>query len=101
MIVEFDVCVCRCYASAKMENLPSCLQECWELLSSEPFFLLLSNLTGLCLHDLAAKDEDSKIESQCKETDAEKEEKRNHTEGQSSSNSLAKKKNKGERIFFL
>ncbi|XP_062869024.1 prolyl 3-hydroxylase OGFOD1 [Trichomycterus rosablanca] len=88
----------RSYTSAKLESLPSCLKECWELLSSEPFFLLLSNLTGLSLHYLAAKDEDSETESHCEESDAEKGEgKRNDTDGQSTStvSSLTTENNKG------
>ncbi|MCJ8737294.1 hypothetical protein PDJAM_G00022380 [Pangasius djambal] len=52
----------RCYARAQLQNLPSCLKECWDLLSSEAFFLLLSNLTGLSLHALAPGDDDSDSE---------------------------------------
>ncbi|XP_076880030.1 prolyl 3-hydroxylase OGFOD1 [Brachyhypopomus gauderio] len=47
----------RCYASAELQSVPACLKECWEFLSSEPLFLLLSNLTGLSLHYLAVRDE--------------------------------------------
>ncbi|XP_053094078.1 prolyl 3-hydroxylase OGFOD1 [Pangasianodon hypophthalmus] len=54
----------RCYARAQLQNLPSCLKECWDLLSSEAFFLLLSNLTGLSLHALAAGDDESDSEGQ-------------------------------------
>ncbi|XP_027007841.2 prolyl 3-hydroxylase OGFOD1 [Tachysurus fulvidraco] len=54
----------RCYARAQLQNLPSCLKECWDLLMSEAFFLLLSNLTGLSLHALAAGDEESDSEGQ-------------------------------------
>ncbi|KAF7703427.1 prolyl 3-hydroxylase OGFOD1 [Silurus meridionalis] len=49
----------RCYARAQLQNLPSCLKECWDLVSSEAFFLLLSNLTGLSLHALAPADDES------------------------------------------
>lgn len=48
----------RCYERAKGE-LPDVLKSCMELLKSEAFFLLLSNLTGLKLHFLAANNEES------------------------------------------
>ncbi|KAM9302053.1 prolyl 3-hydroxylase OGFOD1 [Gastrophryne carolinensis] len=48
----------RCYNRAK-GDLPEALTSCMELLKSEAFFLLLSNLTGLKLHFLAASNEDS------------------------------------------
>ncbi|KAM9460902.1 prolyl 3-hydroxylase OGFOD1 [Clarias gariepinus] len=54
----------RCYARAQQQNLPSCVKECWDLLSSEAFFLLLSNMTGLKLHALAAGDDESDTEEQ-------------------------------------
>ncbi|XP_053491220.1 prolyl 3-hydroxylase OGFOD1 [Ictalurus furcatus] len=54
----------RCYARAQLQSLPSCLKECWDLLSSEAFFLLLSNLTGLSLHALAPGDDESDSEGQ-------------------------------------
>uniref|UniRef100_A0A673MYX5 Prolyl 3-hydroxylase OGFOD1 n=1 Tax=Sinocyclocheilus rhinocerous TaxID=307959 RepID=A0A673MYX5_9TELE len=47
----------RCYGCVDMQSVPSCVQECWELLSSESFFILLSNLTGLRLHYLYGKSE--------------------------------------------
>lgn len=43
---------------ASLGNLPQCVRECWELLHSEAFFLLLSNFTGLRLHYLCPDDED-------------------------------------------
>ncbi|KAM6979800.1 prolyl 3-hydroxylase OGFOD1 [Aplochiton taeniatus] len=49
----------RNYEVAVLEALPQCVTECWEVLHSEPFFLLLSNLTGLRLHYLCPSDEDS------------------------------------------
>ncbi|XP_069822069.1 prolyl 3-hydroxylase OGFOD1 [Dendropsophus ebraccatus] len=48
----------RCYKRAKGE-LPDALSACMDLLKSEAFFLLLSNLTGLKLHFLAPDNEDS------------------------------------------
>ncbi|XP_006641490.1 prolyl 3-hydroxylase OGFOD1 [Lepisosteus oculatus] len=48
----------RCYRLAEEAVLPSCVSQCWELLSSEPFFLLLSNFTGLKLHFLASGSEE-------------------------------------------
>ncbi|CAM4522353.1 unnamed protein product [Leuciscus chuanchicus] len=49
----------RCYGCAVMQSFPTCVQECWELLSSEPFFILLSNLTGLSLHYLCINEDES------------------------------------------
>lgn len=43
---------------ASLDNLPQCVRECWELLHSEAFFLLLSNFTGLRLHYLCPDDDD-------------------------------------------
>ncbi|XP_018410919.1 PREDICTED: prolyl 3-hydroxylase OGFOD1 isoform X2 [Nanorana parkeri] len=40
-------------------DLPDVLRSCMELLKSEAFFLLLSNLTGLKLHFLAASNDES------------------------------------------
>ncbi|KAK1798247.1 hypothetical protein P4O66_006644 [Electrophorus voltai] len=77
----------RCYASAELQSVPACLKECWELLSSEPFFLLLSNLTGLSLHYLAERD------SEDGEQDAE--EKNTGGPDTSSTSSPAEKKDKG------
>uniref|UniRef100_A0AAR2M2P1 Prolyl 4-hydroxylase alpha subunit domain-containing protein n=1 Tax=Pygocentrus nattereri TaxID=42514 RepID=A0AAR2M2P1_PYGNA len=86
----------RCYAHAELQSLPACLKECWDLLSSEPFFLLLSNLTGLSLHYLAVGDEENESDSQGDESDAEKEE-RNNQEGQGTSSAASsnEKQDKG------
>uniref|UniRef100_A0A8C5PS26 Prolyl 3-hydroxylase OGFOD1 n=1 Tax=Leptobrachium leishanense TaxID=445787 RepID=A0A8C5PS26_9ANUR len=46
----------RCYQKAK-GDLPEAIRGCMELLRSEAFFLLLSNLTGLSLHFLNKNDE--------------------------------------------
>lgn len=43
---------------ASLGNLPPCVRECWELLHSEAFFLLLSNFTGLRLHYLCPDDDE-------------------------------------------
>uniref|UniRef100_A0A8C1SC41 2-oxoglutarate and iron-dependent oxygenase domain containing 1 n=1 Tax=Cyprinus carpio TaxID=7962 RepID=A0A8C1SC41_CYPCA len=59
----------RCYGCANMQSLPSCVQECWELLSSESFFMLLSNLTGLCLHYLCGDEDESENEDGKNETE--------------------------------
>ncbi|KAJ8335591.1 hypothetical protein SKAU_G00389330 [Synaphobranchus kaupii] len=48
----------RCYERADTQDLPPCVSACWELLSSESFFLLLSNFTGLKLHFLASGSDD-------------------------------------------
>uniref|UniRef100_A0A3Q2CGW9 2-oxoglutarate and iron-dependent oxygenase domain containing 1 n=1 Tax=Cyprinodon variegatus TaxID=28743 RepID=A0A3Q2CGW9_CYPVA len=48
----------KCYESASLDSLPECVNECWELLRSEAFFLLLSNFTGLHLHYLCPADEE-------------------------------------------
>lgn len=52
----------RCYSCADLQSIPSCVQECWELLSSEAFFILLSNLTGLSLHYLCTNEDDGENE---------------------------------------
>lgn len=43
---------------ASLDTLPQCVGECWELLRSESFFLLLSNFTGLQLHYLCPADDE-------------------------------------------
>ncbi|XP_066503574.1 prolyl 3-hydroxylase OGFOD1 [Hoplias malabaricus] len=83
----------RCYSYAEPKEMPSCLKECWDFFSSEPFFLLLSNLTGLSLHYLAEGGEESGSEKNSEESDAE-EEINNPGLGTSASSS-AEKKNKG------
>ncbi|KAM9410289.1 prolyl 3-hydroxylase OGFOD1 [Pholidichthys leucotaenia] len=50
----------RCYEVASLDSLPHCVSACWELLHSEAFFLLLSNVTGLRLHYLCPVDDDEK-----------------------------------------
>lgn len=61
---------CRHYEYAELSSLPQCVQECWQLFSSEAFFVLLSNLTGLKLHPLAS-DNDSEDDSEDSEDDEE------------------------------
>ncbi|XP_068115951.1 prolyl 3-hydroxylase OGFOD1 [Hyperolius riggenbachi] len=53
----------RCYKRAE-GDLPEALKSCMELLKSEAFFLLLSNLSGLKLHFLAANNEESDDEEE-------------------------------------
>lgn len=98
------VTVFRCYGCADMQSFPSCVQECWELLSSEPFFILLSNLTGLSLHYLCMNEdesEDGKSETENKDGEG------NTQAGGSSADasaSSAEKKDKGDQcahVFFL
>ncbi|KAE8608210.1 hypothetical protein XENTR_v10011431 [Xenopus tropicalis] len=48
----------RCYERAH-GDFPAVIGSCMELLRSEAFFLLLSNLTGLKLHFLASNNEES------------------------------------------
>uniref|UniRef100_A0A672P796 Prolyl 3-hydroxylase OGFOD1 n=1 Tax=Sinocyclocheilus grahami TaxID=75366 RepID=A0A672P796_SINGR len=57
------------YGRADMQSVPSCVQECWELLSSESFFILLSNLTGLRLHYLCGDEDESENEDGKSETE--------------------------------
>uniref|UniRef100_A0A8C2EJK2 2-oxoglutarate and iron-dependent oxygenase domain containing 1 n=1 Tax=Cyprinus carpio TaxID=7962 RepID=A0A8C2EJK2_CYPCA len=59
----------RCYGCVDMQSVPSCVQECWELLSSESFFILLSNLTGLRLHYLCGDEDESENEDGKSETE--------------------------------
>ncbi|KAF4082779.1 hypothetical protein AMELA_G00131490 [Ameiurus melas] len=99
----------RCYARAQLQNLPSCLKECWDLLSSEAFFLLLSNLTGLSLHALAPGDDESDSEGQEGQSEGQegqsdtdnREDEFNDPDGQGSSgtsSSTEKEKNKGPPV---
>lgn len=44
---------CRHYEVMEQTTMPSVVQECLQLLQSEAMFLILSNLTGLRLHELA------------------------------------------------
>ncbi|KAL2089244.1 hypothetical protein ACEWY4_016143 [Coilia grayii] len=62
------------YEYAELCSLPLCVQECWELLSSEAFFLLLSNLSGLKLHPLAENNESSDDEDEGDDDDEEEDE---------------------------
>lgn len=103
------MCVCRCYARAQLQNLPSCLKECWDLLSSEAFFLLLSNLTGLSLHALATGEDESDGEGQDGQSEGQDgqsntdngEDERNDPDGQGpSSTSSTEKKTKGGQTFL-
>ena len=56
---------------ASLETIPSCVSECWELLCSEAFFLLLSNFTGLRLHYLCPSDEEDEDEDRENEEEEE------------------------------
>lgn len=51
---------------ADLDSLPPCVKDCWELLHSEAFFLLLSNFTGLRLHFLCPADDDDEKEKEAK-----------------------------------
>ncbi|KAK5873922.1 hypothetical protein PBY51_018920 [Eleginops maclovinus] len=57
----------RCYEAASLDTLPECVSECWELLRSEAFFLLLSNFTGLRLHYLCPADDEDDDKDEGKE----------------------------------
>ncbi|XP_051505625.1 prolyl 3-hydroxylase OGFOD1-like [Myxocyprinus asiaticus] len=91
----------RCYSCADMQNVPSCLKECWELLSSEPFFILLSNLTGLRLHYLAQCDDEDESDDEKSDTENEDEERSTQAEGSScaADASSAEKKAKGPPTY--
>ncbi|XP_065123640.1 prolyl 3-hydroxylase OGFOD1 [Paramisgurnus dabryanus] len=89
----------RSFGCADMQTVPSCVKECWELLSSEPFFILLSNMTGLHLHFLAqSNDDDDESEDEKREPEN-GDEGNTHAEGCSSTTetetSSAEKKPKG------
>ncbi|XP_040925978.1 prolyl 3-hydroxylase OGFOD1 isoform X2 [Betta splendens] len=77
----------RCYEVASLETLPPCVSACWELLSSEAFFLLLSNFTGLRLHYLCPADDDDDDEDD-EEKDKDKN-KREHEGGEEATGSSA------------
>lgn len=102
--VLMTVTVFRCYGCADMQSFPTCVQECWELLSSEPFFILLSNLTGLSLHYLCINEDESEDgKSETENRDGEE----NTQAGGSSADadaSSAEKKDKGDQrvhVLFL
>lgn len=59
---------------ADLDSLPPCVKDCWELLHSEAFFLLLSNFTGLSLHFLCPADDDDDEDDGEKEKEAKAEE---------------------------
>lgn len=48
-----------CYALASISSLPSSLKELNDLFHSEAMFLILSNMTGLKLHELVTEESDS------------------------------------------
>ena len=48
----------RCYQQADTDKLPEVISTCMTLFKSDAMFLLLSNLTGLKLHELAAASSD-------------------------------------------
>ena len=52
----------RKYEVAVEDTLPESVKECLNLLTSDAVFLILSNLTGLKLHPLAADDDQSDSE---------------------------------------
>jgi len=66
------LCPFRCYEAASMNTLPQCVSACWELLSSEAFFLLLSNFTGLRLHYLCPADDDDENKDEEKKDEEKK-----------------------------
>lgn len=105
--VLMAVTVFRCYGCADMQSVPSCVQECWELLSSESFFILLSNLTGLCLHYLCgdedkSENEDGKSETENGDGEGNTQASASNTDADASS---TEKKDKGNNqrvhLFFL
>jgi len=49
----------RQYEVGNTPTWPSIVQECMDLLSSEAMFLILSNITGLTLHELAVEKEET------------------------------------------
>ncbi|KAI1890001.1 hypothetical protein AGOR_G00168710 [Albula goreensis] len=81
----------RCYERAELQSLPQCVSDCWELLSSEAFFLLLSNFTGLKLHFLASSSDDEE-EDDDEEEEEEEDEENEAAEGSSSGDPAAGKK---------
>ncbi|XP_049329648.1 prolyl 3-hydroxylase OGFOD1 [Astyanax mexicanus] len=83
----------RCYSRLQVGSMEVCVRECWDLFSSEPFFLLLSNLTGLALHHLAPQDPQS--DGSDRET---AEEEGDDPAGQGPSTSSPQKKNKGPPV---
>ncbi|XP_064626041.1 prolyl 3-hydroxylase OGFOD1-like [Lineus longissimus] len=54
----------RNYSAADQTDLPDILNQCLEFFQSDAMFLILSNLTGLSLHELAANSDSSNSESE-------------------------------------
>ena len=54
----------RCYYEANKDTCPAILKSCLDLLQSDALFLVLSNLTGLKLHELAGSDSESSSDSE-------------------------------------
>ena len=55
---------CRNYHKAQEEDQPEIIQQCLEFFQSEAMFLILSNLTGLKLHELAPNNDSSDEEEE-------------------------------------
>ena len=86
--------LCRCYFDAEQTSLPSQVKECVELFQSDAMFLLLSNLTGLKLHELAcssSEDNDSEPDDSGGKEDGKKTASSNGSGG-STSNSVERLK---------
>ncbi|XP_030620927.1 prolyl 3-hydroxylase OGFOD1 [Chanos chanos] len=89
----------RCYSHAEMQSLPEIVKECFDVLSSEPFFILLSNFTGLSLHylvsdgkeDEGSEREDGGSDVENKEKQDAVDEEENTSEATTSSSSVEKK----------
>ena len=60
---------CRCYFEATNESCPSIVKSCVDLFHSDAVFLVLSNLTGLKLHELAGSDSESNSDGETQQRD--------------------------------
>lgn len=54
----------RCYYEANKESCPAIVKSCLDLIHSDALFLILSNLTGLKLHELADSNAETSSDSE-------------------------------------
>ncbi|XP_077981360.1 prolyl 3-hydroxylase OGFOD1-like [Glandiceps talaboti] len=92
----------RHYEKADEDSVPNIIKECLEVLKSEQMFLLLSNFTGLKLHELAPESSDDEEEEEEEEEnekkDEDKEDEENcQNEGEENVQRSEERKTKGKK----
>ena len=88
----------RNYARASEASLPPVLAECVRLLRSEAVFLIFSNLTGLALHELAARHEEEEEDGDEEEDGGEEEEEGEEGERATGSQAKSRPEMKRQRL---